>query len=713
MNGTILDARAVIVGEDRTGPMWASFARNASAATKAAAGFNRSSAAISLSSAVASQRMVTGMSESIAASQRMIAGLSAVGRAAEVANAKLSMFSRTMGGMHGAVASAWKNVGPFVEGSLGFGVLHETKKAIEAGASLQDELVRMKVAGIPQAEISAERKQAFDLAAKYPNMSPAEVLQSYKETRSVLLKPSETAALMDTVVAAKSVMKELGMGEQIGDALQFAVKSAEVLGRAQDPKRFKAYIDSFIRALEVSGKTLTPEDMFRFSQQMKAAGATLSDRFINTVGMSMIQDMGSRAATGLAQLSKMMVGGYTQGQKRSLTEMFHLGMVERRDIEWGREGIKGLRPGRHVKDWQLWLSDPDKAVNKDLIPTLKKHGYVTLQSQIAEVFRLYPNQQAGNVVAKLIQQSLSFEQHARNYERAYGVDAASVLLRENARAGWDALTISLQTFESALTDPLMEPVAGKLFDISTGIASLGREVDKFDTRHPTLGKYLGGGAVLGGLTLGGLGIYKMFSGFAGGFGLKSSAAALDASAASLDAAAAKLGAPATATKAAATSAGAGVGGAVVAASSAAVTAAVTGGIVALDVLKHDSSHGNEFRSWLRSKLGIPDPHEPAPWMPGGAWHESAPQSLPTIDVLARGDASHLGGGIAEQLSAIADRRVKLEGSGDVDVTISVKLDQGLIQDEIKKQLSSSGNISLKANTGLSMPEARPYRKGRQ
>ena len=205
----------------------------------------------------------------------------------------------------------------------------------------------------------------------------------------------------------------------------------------------------------------------------------------------------------------------------------------------------------------------------------------------------------------------------------------------------------------------------------------------------------------------------MFSGFAGGFGLKSSAAALDASAAALDAAAVKLGAPASMTKAAATSAGAGVGGAVVAAIECRRHCRGDGWHRRARPIKQDASHGNEFRSWLRNELGIPDPHEPAPWMPGGAWHESAPQSLPTIDVLARGDASHLGGGIAEQLSAIADRRVKLEGSGDVDVTISVKLDQGLIQDEIKKQLSSSGNISLKANTGLSMPEARPYRKGRQ
>ncbi|MHB8887173.1 MAG: hypothetical protein ACYC5H_19235, partial [Methylovirgula sp.] len=35
-----------------------------------------------------------------------------------------------------------------------------------------------------------------------------------------------------------------------------------------------------------------------------------------------------------------------------------------------------------------------------------------------------------------------------------------------------------------------------------------------------------------------------------------------------------------------------------------------------------AKHRNQLRSTLRSWLGIPDPHEPAPWMPGGDWHKT-------------------------------------------------------------------------------------------
>ncbi|MGH7226915.1 MAG: hypothetical protein ACRELF_27185, partial [Gemmataceae bacterium] len=308
----ILDARAVITAEDRTAAAFASVEKKMMAFGRTSAAINKVSGAMTnLSSVVASRQMIAGLSnfEEKMGSARMVEGMSRAGLAADQLRNKISLLSRTMMGMRGSAASAWKNIGPFVEGAAGMGLLRGVKGAVESGATLESERILLKTAGLPQPEIAASQKQAFDLAAKYPNMTPAEIMQSYKETRSVLLKPSETAGLMDTVIAAKATMKELNMGEETSDALQYAVKSAEVLGRAQDPKRFHAYIDSFIRALEVSGKTITPEAMFRFSQQMKAAGATLSDRFINTVGMSMIQDMGSRAATGLAQFTKMMVGG--------------------------------------------------------------------------------------------------------------------------------------------------------------------------------------------------------------------------------------------------------------------------------------------------------------------------------------------------------------------------------------------------------------------
>ena len=45
---------------------------------------------------------------------------------------------------------------------------------------------------------------------------------------------------------------------------------------------------------------------------------------------------------------------------------------------------------------------------------------------------------------------------------------------------------------------------------------------------------------------------------------------------------------------------------------------LTGAVIGIPAaLTYDSEHGNGVRTWLRSGLGIDDPHEPAPWQPGG------------------------------------------------------------------------------------------------
>lgn len=62
----------------------------------------------------------------------------------------------------------------------------------------------------------------------------------------------------------------------------------------------------------------------------------------------------------------------------------------------------------------------------------------------------------------------------------------------------------------------------------------------------------------------------------------------------------------------------GAGGAIAAISGGA-TGALTAGIVGLDLIKRDSERGNSWRSYFRHLFGISDPHEPAPWQPGGEW----------------------------------------------------------------------------------------------
>jgi len=118
-------------------------------------------------------------------------------------------------------------------------------------------------------------------------------MERYKELRSILLHPEEAHELLPTAVQANAAMNAVDTSGQMAEGLGFAFKGAEVLGLAQDPKRFREYMDSFIKAQQVMGKTITPEQQYEFAKFSKASGATLSDRFKMTTGVSLAQELGA------------------------------------------------------------------------------------------------------------------------------------------------------------------------------------------------------------------------------------------------------------------------------------------------------------------------------------------------------------------------------------------------------------------------------------
>lgn len=719
MAGTLLEARAIISAEDKTGAAFAAVEEKIAALGKASAAVGRVSKAMGkLADTVASRRMIEGLSnfEEKLASTRMIDDLSRFGRRVDETSEKVSRLSRMM---HGAGRAFHDSaLTPILAGAAGAAAFHATKVAVKGGASLESERVQMKVAGIPAAEIAAADAQTAVLAAHFTNVNRAAMLQSYKELRSVLLKPQETPGLLPTVVAAKSTLQGLGNADA-AEGLIYAIKGAEALGRGQDPARFKAFIDAFVRAQEVMGKTIRPETMQRFVQQTKAAGALLSDRFINTTGMSLVQELGSRGGAGLSSYESIMSGDI-KGQSAALWKQ--LGFVTNRDFIRTRTGaIKGLKPGHHIKDFEEAVTDPDFFVWNKLIPALKAHGYDTPAKIGEAVHRLYPNVRAANIVMKLEQQEESFKQHAVQYANAKGLSGAEAFLKEDPTTALNALTTSVDNLTATLTNPVMKPSAGILSSLASEIGSLNKSLAHFDKAHPTLGKILAGGSIAGAGAVGIAGSAIFLKGMLGGFGLKTSAVALDASAEALTAAAAKLGAGSV-TKSASTAAAVGTG-AVVGAASTAMTAGVAGGIVALDVIKRDSEHGNTFRSRLRAALGLPDPKEPAPWMPGGTWHSdlhhpSAAAMASHLDnhlhegEVEGADLRHIGRDLVGGI--LSDKEAKpVELTGAITVTTGGKIDltpEAARFLRLVDQLSIETSGPLKADRlGRSMPEASPDR----
>jgi hypothetical protein len=436
-----------------------------------------------------------------------------------------------------AVGRGAGNILPFA----GPAILHGAKEAVKGGAEIESERVRMRAAGIPEADIKRAFDESAELGVKYPNVKRADVLERFKELRSILLHPEEAHELLDPTIRAASAIKAVDRSGHMASGLGFAVKGAEVLGLAQDKKRFTAYLDSWIKAQQVMGATITPEQQYEFAKYLKASGAGLSDRFKMTTGVSLSQELGgSTTGVGIDQFIKQVIGGFQGSQHAAAKSFVKLGLADKNDFEQTKTGeIKGFKPGRHVKGYKLAQSDPDRWIYEYYLPALKKAGITSEEDINSQIRRDFPSGRAADIVAKIINQRQSFENHAKLYGKAQGLDAVATN-QNDPFVALDSMTTSLGNLAATLTSPAMKDAAGVMSSIATGLGSWGESLHNWQKDHPDLARGAAVGAIGAGVAGGGVLTYSLFNGLMNGFGLKGSAAALDASAALLSEAALAL-----------------------------------------------------------------------------------------------------------------------------------------------------------------------------
>lgn len=117
----------------------------------------------------------------------------------------------------------------------------------------------------------------------------------------------------------------------------------------------------------------------------------------------------------------------------------------------------------------------------------------------------------------------------------------------------------------------------------------------------------------------------------------------------------------------------------------------------LEAIKRDAETDNSIRSGLRSFLGIDDPKEPAPWMPGGDWNRA--QST-------QGAMSPL---TIEGIRSAVDSR-ELKGTVQVETTVKVEPSPDFLSraySRVRAMFGPGIRTEGDGSTGTSMPEAAP------
>jgi hypothetical protein len=411
------------------------------------------------------------------------------------------------------------NILPFA----GPAVLMGTKRAVMAGARYQNELAyAYPAAGIGGAETEWARKHAGSLASRYPIVSSGDILELYRETRSVIsgevpgganLSPQQRLAIaardtqrvFPSVVQADAALKASGAGDP-GD-LQRLVKGFEALGVTQDPVRTEKLLDAYVRATQVAGKTIPVDNVLHAIQQMMGTGGMLSDDFIKHTFVSLVQEGGSRVGAGLGSMDMTFLGKLGNQQA---AEWEKLGGLSPNDLIRTKTGaVKGLKPGHNIHGYQLALKDPDRFIWSVLVPAMVRAGYTTKEQQIAEVQKLFGSARARRIAAALVQQQPTYEQAAAKFDSAQGLGAADNAGR-SATAALGELTTAFTTLMAALTSPAMDRAAAMMDKTAHFMTEVADRYGQFAKNNPHASEVAADAGIGGALYLGG----KMMLGMA-------------------------------------------------------------------------------------------------------------------------------------------------------------------------------------------------------
>lgn len=468
-----------------------------------------------------------------------------------------------------ALTGAFKELSGAALLYAGIKLPHLAKEAFKAGEQLQHAEVQLTVAGIPDAELAAARAKIAELQTTIPNVSTEHSLELWKEMRSVLQDVHEVPHLMEPMMRAKASLEAGGVDAH---GLGFLVKGAELLGYAQDKAKFEHYIDSAVKASQVMGKLINPEQIFEIAKYEKASGRNLSERFQTTTALSLAQELGgSTLGKSIDQFEKTIVGAVNN--HAALKVAADYGLINRDDIIWDKKGqAHGLKAGKGYVDMAMAQTDPDKWVLEKLAPALAKHGDTSDEAITAAVRKLFPAGGSADFVNKVLSQKESLANHAKLYEAAQGIKAVEQY-REDFSVASKVLRTVAEDFAGVAVMPIMKPLASGVSDFTLWLSHQKKDFFEWQKAHPEEAKKIAIAIPAAGITAA-IGTAfagsKLLKSLLGGAALEASAVSLTGSAAALTEAAAAL------TGAAGVTRGANAAGAAVNAATGAAGTAATG-----------------------------------------------------------------------------------------------------------------------------------------
>lgn len=355
----------------------------------------------------------------------------------------------TMVSAAGAVASR----GMALAGGA-YGAYRVGRAGIKAAAENQRESARDYSAGLSDAESKRLEAAALEGSLRYKSVDSQTMHAALRETTMSGRSIDNAISLTDTMGEMLTVLQSMKGKEKAVEELRRFMSSLDVLGRNMDPKQIRDLAMGFTKAAGVEGADFDLGRLLAMSKQLKSMGATVSDRFLMTTGVSLGRDMGDeKAGNAIAMAMRQEVQATKQakvyGRKAGLRDKF----------------------GRFI-DRNLKQSDPDLWEWKHVPGAMRRMKLDPSKNEDINTFfnSFYSNESARNFGSKVVTQGDQYRAQARAFGNASGLDAAHPLMRRDPFVAYEAVFAQLRTFAGQA--PVMDAAAEGLNNLSAGISTL-------------------------------------------------------------------------------------------------------------------------------------------------------------------------------------------------------------------------------------------------
>lgn len=439
-----------------------------------------------------------------------------------------SAMSRAYSGIH----TSMSKLGAMAAGG---GAMMGLKHAIGQGSSLEHETQALRNVGRGVTEV-AEALNAANAAIKaLPTTTLAENLKLINETTGAFGSFDHAVHNLQFNQRVASVLKNTVGDAKMGDSGEMfnqIVRALEIRGSANDDARYQSEVRGLAKAMIFTHGKVNPHEFLNFAQQANPAIKNLSERFMTTVAPSMIQEFGGeRAGTRLQAFQNVLMGKVRD--RAQTAAWLKYGLLNPNEVVGGKKGEPFSWKAGAVQGTDLALTDPDKWAEEVALPALQKAGVQTenqleLTKALATMFRNNEANRFANAIMqvqdrKRLQKDAGLIAAVHDPEQIYKDN-----LKNDPTAAWTALKASLDSFQQALTSPLMAAVAPALTAVAEGIQKLAGAMQE----NPGLAAGIGAVA----LALTGLAAIKFLEMAAGIVGVARGLAALAATKGVADAA---------------------------------------------------------------------------------------------------------------------------------------------------------------------------------